>query len=199
MAPEQRASSSKPEPREGYIAVGYVRRPRGKYGELSVEPLTEIPDRFAPGATLLAGGRPYTILTSRPHRGAILIEFEGIASPEQAERLRGLVLEIPEAELGALEEDRYYRFQLIGMEVVDGEGNALGRLEEILETGANDVYVVRDAESELLVPAIDTVIKDIDVEGRRMTVELIAGLERRPLKRASKSRGASSRRPLKRT
>ncbi|MEX0786919.1 MAG: ribosome maturation factor RimM [Dehalococcoidia bacterium] len=183
--PEQRTSApaSRPETREGFIAVGYVRRPRGKYGELSVEPLTEQAERFEPGATLLAAGRPYTILNSRPHRGAILLELEGINRPEQAEKLRGLLLEIPESDLVPLEEDRYYRFQLIGIEVVDGQGNALGRIEEVLETGANDVYVVRDAESELLLPAIDTVVKDVDVERGCMTVELIAGLERRPLKR----------------
>jgi 16S rRNA processing protein RimM len=68
------------------------------------------------------------------------------------------------------------------MEVVDAGGNALGRIEEVLDTGANDVYIVRSAEGELLLPAIDSVVKDVDVAGRRMVVELIEGLERRPVR-----------------
>ena len=59
----------------------------------------------------------------------------------------------------------------------------LGRIEEVLETGANDVYIVRDAASELLIPAIDEVVKEVDVERHRVVVELIEGLERRPLPR----------------
>lgn len=179
--PQER--SRRPESSAGHVAVGYVRRPRGKRGELSVEPLTEFSERFQPGATLLAQGRPYTVRSARPHQDTILLELEGIDTPEHAETLRGLVLEIPEAELGPLEADRYYRFQLIGIEVVDTQGHALGRLEEVLETGANDVYVVRDAESELLLPAIDTVVQSVDVAGGRMVVELLKGLERRLLKR----------------
>ena len=71
------------------------------------------------------------------------------------------------------------------MHVVDERGPAHGKVQEGLETGANDVYIVRDEESELLIPAIDSVVKEIDTEARRMVVDVIPGLERRALKRPS--------------
>ena len=156
--------------------------PRGVRGELKVEPLTDFSRRFQPGATVCASGVTYTVRRARPHRGALLLELEGIETREQAETLRGLLLEVPEEGLASLPQGRYYRFQILGMEVVDREGRSLGRVEEVLDTGANDVYLVRDREGELLIPAIDSVVKEVDVAGRRMVVELIEGLERRPHK-----------------
>ena len=182
MPRQPRPHPPTPEPREGFVAVGYVRGPHGLRGELTVEPLTDFPQRFRTGAVLWAAGHEYTVRHARPHRDALLLELDGIDSREQAGTLRGLLLEVPETELAALAEGEYYRFQLVGMEVVDVGGTALGRIEEVLDTGANDVYIVRSAEGELLLPAIDSVVKDVDVAGRRMVVELIEGLERRPLR-----------------
>jgi 16S rRNA processing protein RimM len=90
---------------------------------------------------------------------------------------------VPEGDLPDLGADQYFRFDIVGINVVDESGLALGNVEEVLDTGADDVYVVRDDESELLIPAIDSVVKEIDISGRRMVVELIPGLERRALKR----------------
>ena len=116
------------------------------------------------------------------HRGRLLVELEGIETRTEAEALRDVLLEVPEQELPPLAEDQYFRFDVVGMEVVDESGRALGRLDEVLETGANDVYIVRDDSGELLIPAIDSVIKRVDVKGRRMVVSPLAGLERRPRK-----------------
>ena len=178
-----RAAPSAPEPRPGFIAVGWVRAPRGLRGEISVDPLTDFPDRFAPGTTLWAGGVRYTVHGARAHRRTLLLTLAGIETKELAEALRGLLLEVPEEELPTLEDGQYYRFQLLGMEVVDADGAALGRLEEVLDTTANDVYIVRGSEEELLLPAIDSVVKEVDVPGRRMVVNLPGGLDRRPLRR----------------
>jgi 16S rRNA processing protein RimM len=160
-----------------------VRAPRGVRGELTVDLLTDSPQRFQPGATVWAGRAAYVVRRARAHRAALLLELEGIDTREQAETLRGLLLEVPEQDLSPLREDQYYRFQILGMEVVERDGQPLGRVEEVLDTGANDVYVVRNEEGELLIPAIDAVVKEVDVAGRRMVVELMAGLERRPRKR----------------
>lgn len=170
-----------PEPHEGYVAVGRVRGPRGLEGELKVDPLSDYPKRFVRGATLRAGDRSYTVLAARMHQRALLLRVEGIATREQADELRGLLLEVPESELGPLAEGEYYRFQLIGLEVRDTAGDALGRLEEVLDTGANDVYIVRNDESELLVPAIEAVVKSVDLAAGTMVVEPLQGMERRPL------------------
>ena len=160
-----------------------MRGVHGARGELKVEPLTDFPERFAPGASVWVGTDQYTIRHARPHRDALLLELDGIETRQQAEALRGLLLEVPEDELAALAEDQYFSFQILGMAVVDRDGQSLGRIEEVLETGANDVYVVRSAEGELLIPAIDSVVKEVDVAARRMVVDVPEGLERRPLKR----------------
>ena len=172
-----------PEPHEGFVAVGAIRGPRGLEGELKVDPLSDNPQRFVPGATLRAGDRSYTIRSARMHQRALLLRLEGVATREQADELRGLLLEVPESELAPLGEDEYYRFQLVGLEVHDEEGRVLGRLEEVLDTGANDVYIVRTDESELLVPAIEPVVQNVDLPAGVMTVRLMPGLEERPLKR----------------
>ncbi len=177
-----------PQTRDGFVAVGFVRAPRGLRGELSVEPLTDFAERFQPGAAVWAAGVSYTVAGVRPHHNALLVQFEGIESREQAEPLRGLLLEVPDVTLTPLEQDRYYRFQIVGMDVVDTEGAPLGRIEEVLETGANDVYIVHDAESELLIPAIDSVIQDVDIDANRMVVRLLDKTERRPLKANKKER-----------
>jgi len=175
-----------PQPRAGFVAVGFVRAPRGVLGELSVEPMTDFAERFQPGAAVWAAGVSYTVAGARPHRDALLVQLEGIESRGQAEPLRGLLLEVPDVTLTPLEQGRYYRFQIVGMDVVDTEGAPLGQIQEVLETGANDVYIVHDAESELLIPAIDSVVQDVDIDANRMVVRLLDKMERRPLQTKTK-------------
>ena len=144
--------------------------------------MTDFADRFMPGSQLLAGDTRYTVRGVRTHQKTLLLALEGIRTRNQADALRDKLLEVPEDDLPDLEEDAYYRFEIIGMWVVDEDGQSLGQIEELIETGSNDVYVVRDADTELLIPAIDSVIKEVNVAENRMTVALLAGLERRPLK-----------------
>jgi 16S rRNA processing protein RimM len=176
--PIERASA-----REGFVTVGRVLGARGVRGELRIEPLTDFPERFQRGAQLWIGGARYIVRLSRMHRGALLLQLEGVDTRGEADALRGLLLELPEAAVAELGEGQYYRHHIIGLEVVSTAGEALGRVAEIVETGANDVYAVRNDEGELLLPAIDDVIKQIDLERGRMVVELIPGLERRPLRK----------------
>jgi 16S rRNA processing protein RimM len=177
-----------PEARDGFVAVGHVRGPRGLRGELKVDPLTDFPQRFAPGNTVYAAGAPYEVRHAREHQGVLLLELSGITTRKQADGLRDALLEVPEGELAPLEADRYYRHQIVGMEAVDTEGRALGRVEQVLDTGANDVYLIRSEEGELLVPATDEVVKDVDVAAGRMTVALLEGLEQKPAKRPAAKR-----------
>lgn len=181
--PARPTSRAQPQPRRGFVAVGWVRAPRGVRGELTVAPLTDFPHRFQPGATVWVSGTPYVVRRARTHLKALLLELDGIDTRNQAETLRSLLLEVPEKELPPLAEDQYYRFQILGMDVVDQRDRPLGRIEEVLETGANDVYVVRGPDGELLLPAIDTVVKEVDVAAKRMVVELLEGLEPRQAKR----------------
>jgi len=91
-----------------------------------------------------------------------------IGTVEEAHRLVGAELCVPESRLPP----EFYWYQLIGLEVVNTEGQKLGTLEEIIETGSNDVYVVRRGREEILVPAIEEVVRDVDLQRRLMTVDL---------------------------
>jgi 16S rRNA processing protein RimM len=172
----RRGASSSGGASPGFVVVGRVRAPRGVVGELKVEPLTDFPDRFAPGETLWVRGQPFTVEDVRRHHNDLLLKLEGIDRPEDGEDLRDCLLEVPESELRPLAEGEFYRFQVVGLRVYDGEGNALGEVTEVLPTGGNDVYVVRGPEGEVLVPAIDDVVREVDIAGGRMVVALMKGM-----------------------
>jgi 16S rRNA processing protein RimM len=166
-----------------------VRGGRGVHGEIKIDPLSDAPERFQPGATVHAAGVPRIVRQARQFRDLVLLELAGIETRERADELTGTLLEVPEAELSQLEEGRYYRHQIVGLEVFDEAGSSLGRVDQVLETGANDVFVTRSGDSELLIPAIDTVIREVDVPRGRIVVRLLPGLERTPAK-------ARARRPV---
>ena len=102
--------------------------------------------------------------------------FGEVADRDTAETLRGAALYVEKSRLPDLEDENYYWFELIGMEVYTPDGGYLGRLESILPTGSNDVYVVRDADRETLVPALASVVKAVDTATGRMEVVLPEGL-----------------------
>jgi 16S rRNA processing protein RimM len=158
------------------VAVGRVLRPWGIAGYLKVLPLTDFPDRFTPGNRVWLRGRQHTIQRARWQKGHVYLRLDGIDDAAEAEQLRGALLEVPEEELRPLPPGEYYHFQIVGLAVYSTEGECLGEVKEILTTGGNDVYVVRDDGREILVPAIDDVVKDIDLDAGRMTVELMEGM-----------------------
>jgi 16S rRNA processing protein RimM len=151
--------------------VGRVAAPWGVRGDLKVQPLTDFPERFRPGATLWARDRRHEVRGSRWSRGFVYLGLSGIDNRDAAEQLRGVLLEIPEHELTPLPEGQYYRFQVVGLEVCTPEGEHLGQVAEVLSTGSNDVYVIRGGPNELLIPAIEDVVIEVDVEGGRLVVE----------------------------
>jgi 16S rRNA processing protein RimM len=107
----------------------------------------------------------------------MLLGFEGIDTPEQAGKFRNQILSITASQAPVLPKGEYHHYELLGLEVIDPEGNTLGKLTEILVTGANDVYVVTEENGgELLLPAIPEVIQHIDMDSKKMEVRLIPGL-----------------------
>ena len=163
-----------------FLAVGKLRRPHGIRGEMLMEVLTDFPERFRAGAVVYVGPRrvPLTIRSVRPHRDMLIIAFEGYGERNQVEALRNLLVTVPADEAPPLAEDEVYYHQLLGLRVVTDEGVTLGRLVEILETGANDVYIVEPegGGGQILLPAIDEVVLHIDLERGEMTVHLLEGL-----------------------
>jgi 16S rRNA processing protein RimM len=107
----------------------------------------------------------------------MLVLFEGMDSPEKAGRFRNLPVYVRTVDRPPLPEGQYYHHQLIGLQVVDEKGNDLGQLSELLHTGANDVYVVQTAErTELLLPAINSVVMGIDMAAGKIRVHIPDGL-----------------------
>jgi 16S rRNA processing protein RimM len=155
----------------GYVAVGRIGAPWGVRGDVKVRPLTDFPERFRPGASLWVGGRRYEVRRSRWSGGLVYLGLSDIDSREAAGEMRGALLEVPEGDLTPLPEGQYYRFQIIGLEVYTPQGSCLGRVAEILSTGSNDVYVVRGGPRELLVPALEDVVQEVDLERGRLVVE----------------------------
>ena len=113
-----------------------------------------------------------TVTEIRPYQRAFLLLSREIASVEEARSLVGAELCVPESRLPATGPDEFYWYQLIGLEVIDIQGQKLGVLEEIIQTGSNDVYVVRRENLETLVPAVEKVVRDVDFQRRLMTVDL---------------------------
>jgi 16S rRNA processing protein RimM len=121
--------------------------------------------------------RAFHVERARLLSGYALLKFEGLETPEAAAKLRGQVVGVPIGQAGPLRKGQFYHHQIIGLQVWTGEGVELGTVEEILETGANDVYVVRRADgAEVLLPAIQDVIQEIDLERGRLVVRLLPGL-----------------------
>ena len=165
------------EPPEGHVVVGRVTGSWGLRGDLKVQPQTDFPERFSQGSELHIDSRRETVVSARPSRGVYVIRLSGVTNRTEADSMRGALLTVPEDNLASLPEDTYYHFQLIDMQVFSDEGESLGVIVEILDTSANDVYVIRgESGPELLIPAIREVVLSVDVDGGRMTVHLPPGL-----------------------
>jgi 16S rRNA processing protein RimM len=170
-----------PEPR--YLLVGRVLRPHGVGGELRVEIITDHPERLSEHACFYlarsdspAAAHRYPVEKVRIHRDVALVKLGGCDDRNSAEELRGLLVQIPVEDAVPLEQGEYYLYQLIGVRVETEDGEALGRVADVIETGANDVYVVRGPRGEVLLPAIEDVVVELDLESKRMVVHLLPGL-----------------------
>lgn len=159
-----------------FLIVAHILAPWGIKGEVKVEVVTDFPERFTPGRSVYLDGSPLEIQSCRPHKQHLLVKLASIDSIEAAEKVRGRDLTIPGSELHALPEGQYYAFQLIGLRVITTKGETLGRITDILTTASNDVYVVKGKRGEILIPAIEDVIKSIDLEKGKMVIEAIEGL-----------------------
>ena len=172
-------ASAKPKAAIKLIEIGKVTRPHGIVGEIKVAVSPDLIGLFDHIKTVYLedAQRPAKIIRFREHQGAALLLLDGITTRNDSETLRGTRIFINEKALPPLAEGEYYARDLIGLSVVTPEGLVLGEIIEVLSTGSNDVYVIQKADKkELLLPALDSVIKDINFEKRVMTVIVPDGL-----------------------
>jgi 16S rRNA processing protein RimM len=166
------------------LLIGEVVGVHGIKGNLKVRSYAESPDIFTPDLTLAVnppGGVKTTrrIKWARPYQRGLLMALEGIDSREQAEAMLGAALFIQKKLLAAPEAGTFFWFELVGMRVFTLEDQYVGKVESVFQTGSNDVYVVRNPggeREEILLPAIASVIRDIDLDTNTMRVDLLEGL-----------------------
>ena len=165
---------------EDLLKVGVITTTHGVRGEVKVYPTTD-PERFLDlDYVILDTGREQKRLdvkNVRFFKNLVIMKFKGIDNINDVEPWRQKELWVPREEAQELEEDEYYIADLIGMDVILEDGSAFGTIRDVMETGANDVYVVEDKDGqEILLPAIHDCILDVDVENNRMTIHLMKGL-----------------------
>ncbi|MBI4496084.1 MAG: 16S rRNA processing protein RimM [Deltaproteobacteria bacterium] len=171
-------SSSSP---EGLLLIGRVIKPRGLKGQINVIYFGEGGKAFSPGQVIyiqdLQGGcRPFSIILSRLRRNVVTLALQGMDRIEEAQGLMGRSVYVTKESLESLPPGEYYWYQLLGLTVKTEEGKELGRLEEILPTGSNDVFVIRREGREVLIPAIEEVIVRINLAEGTMVIRPMGGL-----------------------
>lgn len=174
----------KPSSNPTFLLLGQVLRPHGVRGELRINVLTSYPERITPGMEVYLGSDPedsaravrYIVEGARTHLQYLILDLEGVTDRNEADLLREQYVMVRLEDAVPLEEDEFYLFQALGLAVYTEDGEHLGEVTEVLETGANDVYVVHGERGEILLPAIDDCVLDVDIEAGKMTVRLIEGL-----------------------
>lgn len=166
---------------EDLINIGKIVGTYGYQGMVRIMPLTDFPERFKKLKTVILwhNGKGIKVMVEavRSHKESYLLKLQGIDSMEAAKDYHNALLKIDESQLYPLPAGHYYHFQLQGLSVYDEEKGFLGELTEVLETGANDVYVVQSPQyGEILVPAIKDVIREVNLEEKIMQVGLLPGL-----------------------
>ena len=169
------------------VAVGRIIGAHGREGEIRVKATSDVPGRFDEGQTLYVSRdgvspeeRTYQVAKTRSTgskgKDILIISLRGCRDRDQALRMAGLWLCVLQSEVPSAEEGEYFHYELLGLQVRTVEGEDLGEVVEILETGSNDVYVVRGAAGEILVPALSKVVREIDIASGLMVVDLPEGL-----------------------
>lgn len=166
-----------------FLVIGQITKPHGVRGELRVDVTTDEPKRFFNLEKVHIAKNERTtpeeieVDSARFHQDKILIKFAGLNYRDQVEQFRKWLILIPTDQAIPLDEGEFFYYQLVGMSVETDEGEALGEVSEVIQTGANDVFVVAHPEKgELLIPDTEEVVKGIDSETRKITVHVIPGL-----------------------
>jgi len=166
------------EDRPCFLIIGRVRKPWGYRGQVKVEILTDFPQRFSPTQTVYVGDedRPFTVESVQLRKSVVVLKLKGCESQGDAEAMRGKYLWIPLEEAMPLEEGAYYLHEIVGLKVWTTQGEYLGEVKDILFTAGNDVYVVQGDGGEILIPAISSVVKEVNRAEGKLVIEPMEGL-----------------------
>lgn len=167
-----------------YYQIGKIVNTHGIKGEVRVQSITDFPEkRFAPGAPVFVfqtghDPRQLVIKTHRRHKQFDLISFKGLDDINAVETLKGSDLKVSEDQQEELASGEYYYRDIVGLNVLDLDKQFIGTVKEIMKSGANDVWVIeRKGQSDLLIPAIKDVVKNVDLDNHQIIIEMLDGLD----------------------
>lgn len=166
---------------EQFLRVGVFANTHGVHGEIKLFPTTDDVGRFAKGLPLWLetkqGRKEFVVAGVKYFKNMVILRFEGVTNINEIEPYKGCDVYVDREHAVALADDEYFICDVLGAEVVTEEGEALGTLRDVMQTGANDVYVIALKNGkEALFPVIPDCVKDVDVERRRITVHVMPGL-----------------------
>ena len=166
---------------EDLLQVGVITSTHGVRGEVKVFPTTDEPEQFARHKEVILEQKgklkTHKVRSCAFHKNMVLLSLSEIDDMDAAEKLRNVRILIPESEATPPGEDEYFRRDLYGMTVISDEGEELGILDDIIETGANDVFIVKkEGKKDLLIPALKQCVLKVDIPGKKMEVHLLRGL-----------------------
>ncbi len=156
--------------------MGRVLRPHALHGELRVAPFSPTARNIQRGRPVFVGSVRRVVLRSRQDREAWILKLEGLEDRAQVEALRGELLEVPDREVLRDDDDSYFVHELVGLRAVTPQGQPLGTVADVLQSGAADVYVIRSPEGELLVPAIGDVVHSISLAEGVVVITPLPGM-----------------------
>lgn len=163
---------------EEYISIGKIVNTHGHKGEIKILPLTDFPERFFKMDKVLVFEKEkntlkeFQIENARQHKQAIILKLKEILDMNEAEKLKGSFLQVKKEDLVELPKDHFYIFEIIGVKVFEVTRGYLGVLKDVIQTGANDVYVIEPKEGKpILIPALKKVVKEINILEGNMMVE----------------------------
>ncbi len=163
-----------------WVLVGEIVGPFGIRGQVKLVPLTDFPERFQRTKTLYLGDEhiPIAVSAAQQHKNIIVLKLAGVDTADEAEKLRGNRVFIPDTELTPLPSDQFYLHDVVGLRVEHVNGQPLGVIADIITSSGNDIFVVRDQATgrETLLPAVKAFVKEIDIPGGLVRVEPIPGL-----------------------
>ena len=176
-----RSPNEGPSPLPDRVLVGRIRRPHGVRGELLVDVVSDVPGRLAPGRQLWletpdGAGRSVTVAANRSHSHGMLVLFEGLEDRNAVESLRGAVLEVERGTVKPAPAGSYYYFELSGCVCRDTHHGELGEVVDVIEDGGGLLLEVAAGERRLLVPFVEEYIATVDVDARRIELNLPNGL-----------------------
>lgn len=166
--------------RDGLTCIGIVAKAHGVRGELKVTARSDTPEYYTGMKSVILetadGLRPFSVGAVRTAGGCWVMRLEGVTSRDQAESLRGAEVLLENSLLRPLERDEYFQHDLIGCAVETLGGRGLGRVEEVLETGANEVLAVGGAGGRVMIPLTREVVREVDMGARLIRIEPLPGL-----------------------